>query len=77
MEPEVRAFLVKIANSLGMVLLWMLLNMIAGIRYGLAFFEQKPHWYNYLYYVLALITLTLLVLYLKKKWKGVTTGNID
>lgn len=74
MEPEIRAFLVRIANSIAMTLLWMLVNMMAGIRYNLAFFDREPQWYNYLYYVWFLGSLALLLLYLKKKWKHT---NID
>lgn len=77
MEPEVRAFLIKIVNSIGMVLLWMLVNMVAGIRYNLAFFEHHPKWPNYLYYVWLLGSFALLVIYLKNKWKNTTTGTID
>ena len=69
MEPEVTEFLKKIANSIAMVLLWMLVNTIVGIKYGLAFFEDKPSWQNYIYYAGAIITLLLVLRYLKKKWK--------
>lgn len=69
MEPEVQDFLKKIANSLAMVLLWMMANTVAGIKYQLAFFEDKPNWKNYIYYALVLVTLFLLVRYLRRKWK--------
>ena len=70
MEPEVREFLVKIVQSLSMGLLWLLVNMSIGIYYGLAFFEGSPSIGNYLYYVGFIASLVLLILYLKKKWKG-------
>lgn len=69
MEPEVQEFLKRIVNSIAMVLLWMMANTVAGIKYGLAFFEDRPSWKNYLYYALALISLVFLVRYLMKKWK--------
>lgn len=69
MEPEIRAFLVRIANSIAMTLLWMLVNMVAGIRYNLAFFEGMPKWYNYIYYLWLVGSLALLLLYLKRKWR--------
>lgn len=69
MEPDVTEFLKKIANSIAILLLWMLLNTIIGIKYGLAFFEDTPSWKNYLYYVFALGTLIWLLLHLKRKWK--------
>ncbi len=69
MEPEIKTFLLRIANSLAVVLSWMLINTIVGIKYGLAFFEDKPDWKNYLYYAGAIITLVLVIIYLRKKWK--------
>ncbi|MCW3089209.1 MAG: hypothetical protein JWP81_278 [Ferruginibacter sp.] len=70
MEPEVREFLVKIVQSLSMGLVWLLVNMSIGIYYGFAFFEGHPTTGNYFYYFGFLLSLTLLIWYLKKKWKG-------
>lgn len=70
MEPEVKAFLIKIVQTMSMGLLWLLINMSIGIYYGFAFFEDKPTLGNYIYYTGFLISLVALILYLKKKWKG-------
>lgn len=70
MEPEVREFLMKIVQSISMGMVWLLINMSIGIYYGFAFFEQRPTMGNYIYYVGFIASLVLLVLYLKKKWKG-------
>jgi hypothetical protein len=70
MEPEVKAFLALIINSLAMALLWMMVNMTAGIYYNLAFFEDKLSIWNILYYIFFLATLAFLIIYLRKKWKG-------
>ena len=70
MEPEVRQFLIKIVQSLSMGLLWLLVNMTIGIYYGFAFFEGSPTIGNYVYYAACSVSLVLLILYLKKKWKG-------
>jgi hypothetical protein len=70
MEPDVKAFLIKIVQSLSMGLLWLLVNMSIGIYYGFAFFEGSPTLGNYIYYGWFLISLTALVIYLRKKWKG-------
>lgn len=69
MEPEVTEFLKRIANSIALVLLWMLANTVAGIKYGLMFYEDQPSWKNYVYYAAAIFTLVLIIRYLKKKWK--------
>jgi hypothetical protein len=68
MEPEVRAFLIRIVQTISIVLLWMLINTVAGIKYNLAFFDDAPAWYNYLYYVCVLLSLGWLIWHLRKKW---------
>ncbi|MBC7889931.1 MAG: hypothetical protein H7Z13_18805 [Ferruginibacter sp.] len=70
MEPEVKEFLIKIVHSLSMGLVWLLINMSIGIYYGFAFFEGSPTIANWLYYIGFLVSLALLILYLRKKWKG-------
>lgn len=69
MEDETRAFLVKIMQTISIVLLWMMINVFAGIYKGYAFFENKPDWTNYMYYFLFLASLIALVIHLRRKWK--------
>ncbi len=69
MEEETRAFLVKILQTISIVLLWMMLNVFAGLYKGFAFFEEEPRWYNYLYYAFFLGSLVALLIHLKRKWK--------
>lgn len=69
MEDETRAFLVKILQTISIVLLWMMINVFAGIYKGYAFFENKPDWKNYLYYFLFLASLIALIIHLRRKWK--------
>jgi membrane protein DedA with SNARE-associated domain len=70
MEPDVKEFLIRILQSISMVLLWMMLNMTLGIYYGFAFFEQSPGWKNYLFDLFLIVTFIMLVIYLRRKWKG-------
>ncbi len=70
MEPEVKEFLVRIMQSISMGLVWLLLNMSIGIYYGFAFFEGSPTLGNIIYYFGFLISLAMLIAYLRKKWKG-------
>jgi hypothetical protein len=69
MEPEMREFLIRIVNTISIVLVWMIINLVAGIKYELAFFEDKPFWGNYLYYFCMLLSLGWLIWHLRKKWK--------
>ena len=69
MEDETRDFLVLIANTISIVLLWMMINVLLGIYIGLGFFEGSPSWQNITYYLFFIVSLFLLVKHLKKKWK--------
>jgi hypothetical protein len=69
MEPEVRNFLAKIATSLSVGLLWLLINSTIGIAYNYAFFKSRPGVGNYIFYGWFLISLTLLIIYYRRKWK--------
>ena len=69
MEDETRDFLVRIANTVSLVLLWMMINVFAGIYLELGFFEGSPSMKNILYYLFFLATFTFVILHLKKKWK--------
>ena len=68
MEDETRAFLLNILQTISMVLLWMLINVFAGVYKNLGFFEGSPRWYNYLYYIAFLVSLFFLIRYIRKKW---------
>jgi ABC-type maltose transport system permease subunit len=69
MEDETREFLVRIINTVAIVLIWMMINVFAGIYKGLAFFEDKPGWKNYCYYAFLLVSFVALIIHLKRKWK--------
>ena len=69
METETRDFLVRIMQTISIVILWMLVNVFIGIYKGYAFFENHPGLWNYLYYVFFLGTLVLMIRHLMRKWK--------
>lgn len=69
MEPETRLFLLKIATSLSIGLLWLLINSTIGIGLNFAFFEDKPALGNYIFYGWFIISLTLLIVYFRRKWR--------
>ena len=68
MEDEPKKLLILIVNTIALVLLWMIINVLVGIYWGLGFFEGQPGWKNYLYYVCLLGSLFFLLKYLKRKW---------
>ena len=69
MEDETRLFLIRIMQTVSIVLLWMMVNVFIGIYKGYAFFETQPDWTNWLYYAFLLISFVFLVIHLKRKWK--------
>ena len=69
MEDETREFLVRIINTIAIVLLWMIVNVYIGIYKEYAFYEIRPDWKNYLFYSFSLISLIFLLLHLWHKWK--------
>lgn len=70
MEDDTRRFLVLIVNTIAMVFIWMMLNVLVGIYFELAFFDTWPRWQNYLYYAAFVVSLFFLVKYLAKKWRA-------
>ena len=69
MEDDTRNFLVRILNTIAIVLLWMLLNVFFGIYNNYAFFDTHPNWKNYLFYAFSIISFVLLIIHLRRKWK--------
>lgn len=68
-DPDVRKFLLKIATSISMGLLWLLVNSTIGIGLNYGFFEDKPTLANYIFYGWFLGSLVWLIFYFRRKWK--------
>ena len=69
-DPDVKKFLLKILNSVSLVLLWMLTCATAGLYYKLGYMGARPLIYTILFYAGMTITRLLLVRYLYKIWKN-------
>jgi len=69
MEEETRDFLVRIVQTISIVLLWMIINVVVGIYFNYGFFEGRPRWENLLYYFLFILSLYLLIGHVRNKWK--------
>ena len=68
-DPDVKKFLLKVLNSVSLVLLWMMASATAGIYFKLAYTNGRPVVYTILFYAGMFITLLLLLRYLYKTWK--------
>ncbi len=68
MDPKIRAYFIRILNTISFVLLWMIINLTAGIKYNLAFIENTLTIGNVLFYIWVIISLGLLLWRLYKIW---------
>lgn len=68
-DPDIKKFLLNVLNSIGMVLLWLLACVTAGIYFELGYTNGKPIIYTILFYAGMFITLMLLLCYLYNTWK--------
>ena len=68
MEPDIRDFLVRIANTLGMFFIWMIVNVTVGIKWGYAFWGNHFTKGNLIFFIWFIISIILLVWYLKRLW---------
>lgn len=74
MEPEIKAFLKKVAQTLFGGLLWMTINATVGIMFGLGFPEGSVGIENIIFYVWLILSLGLLLYWYYKMWT-VKTSN--
>jgi len=69
MEPGVKEYLIRILNTISISALCMILNITAGVKYELAFIEEKLQWKNVAFYLFFLISISSLILYIIKIWR--------
>lgn len=69
MEPEVKQFLQKIVRTLTAAFLWLLFNVIFGLKLGWAFWEGSASWKNVLFYICFIGSIILLLKLYHKWWK--------
>jgi len=69
MEPGIREFFRRISSTIGLLIIWMAINMAAGIKYGLAFYDDKIRWYNVVFYIWVIASFAALIFAYTKIWK--------
>ncbi len=75
MDEKSRLFLVTIAHTLAVTILWMLVNMTLGIYKGYAFPDNGFGWKNVLFYVFFLGSGIFIAIHLFKKWHKIYKSN--
>lgn len=68
-ETDVSDFLQRIVWSFGAGLLWLFVNMTAGIYGGWLFFNHKPTVGNIIFYCWMIVSLGFLLRFLYRTWK--------
>lgn len=71
MEDDTRWFFIVIAQTVSSLILWMLVNILCGLYFGLALYNDAPSLKNYIYYAAAAASLIFLIRHFIKKWKTV------
>ena len=69
MEPDAKELLVKVSKSLGTGLIWLMINMTAGIYLGWLFFGDHMTVGNYVFYAFMILSLAGLIWYNVRLWK--------
>lgn len=70
MEPEIREFFKRISASIGLLIIWMAINVTVGIKFGYAFFEGAINWSNIIFYVWAVASFIGLMYLYFRIWKN-------
>ena len=68
MEPEVVAFLKRVAFSIFLVFCWLAFNVTLGLRFNLAIAEGAISLANVLFYLWMAVSFVMLLIYLIKLW---------
>jgi membrane protein DedA with SNARE-associated domain len=68
MEPDIRIFLKKVAQTIFGGLLWMVTNTTLGIMFELGFPEGPIKVSNILFYIWAVVSLVCLLFWYYKMW---------
>jgi hypothetical protein len=69
MEPEVREFLRRISLSMGIGIMWMILNSTLGIMFDFAFIHERISIANILFYIWFILSFGLMIWLYMRLWK--------
>ncbi|RYY16025.1 MAG: hypothetical protein EOO04_27630 [Chitinophagaceae bacterium] len=68
MEEDAKQFLLRVARSITVSLLWLFINMTLGIYIGLLLFEDYPSTANIVFYIWFILSLAFLIRFLIRTW---------
>lgn len=70
MDPQVSEFMQRIVRSLFSVLVWMMINAIAGLKYELALFDATHVLGTVLFYLWLCASFVALLFLFRRWWKS-------
>ncbi|MFL5738671.1 MAG: hypothetical protein ACJ75B_00530 [Flavisolibacter sp.] len=68
MDPEIKKYFRKILNTFSVALFWMLTMATTGLFFELGITKNGWRWYNFVFYLLFLLSLLALIRYFYKTW---------
>jgi len=68
-EPEVKDFLQRIVWSIFIGIIWLFINVTAGIFAGWFFFYDTPTIGNYIFYTWFIISLAAMLYFFYRTWR--------
>lgn len=68
MDPQVSRILIRIIWSITAVVVWLMINVFAGLKYEFIVIDPSRYVGNILYYIWLISSLYLLIRILKKWW---------
>ncbi len=69
MEPEMRAFFIRIVNTMCIIIVWMLLNATIGIMLQWGFIYDRITLGNIIFYTWLIASLVLSIWMIRNIWK--------
>ena len=69
MEPEVIEFLKRVTLSIFLAFLWLAINTTIGIKFNLAFVEEKVTIGNVFFYIWLVTSFILLLFFFIRLWR--------
>ena len=70
MEPEVVAFLKRVALCIFLVFFWLAVTVIVGLKFDLAFVNNHVSLGNILFYLWMTASFVIMILYFIRLWKN-------
>lgn len=75
MDPEVKRYFRQIVNSFSVGLLWMMLIVLLGIFLKLGYIQSGLRWYNIVFYLFFIASLSALIYFFYRVWKKENKSN--